>query len=134
MFRTILMAALVGLSIPAIVVANSGEPNLCSTTHAGQCVTPLDWEIGWFWANHPVSVSSCDLFQQRFGSDVWNMCDEIYQAAADAMYDEATAQRTFTLTSKWHRWGGEGSNPCPYEGLDPIIDYENNTFVCATSF
>ena len=134
MKRYVLCMVFFGLICATSVFANSGEPNLCNTTHAGQCKTDKDWQIGWFWANHPPSVSSCDLFQQRYGSDVWNKCDAIYQAAADALYSEADSQRLFSLTSQWHSWGGENSNPCPYEGLDPIVNREDNTFVCATSF
>ena len=131
--KLIALAFLV-LMLVAPALAAEDEPNLCYTTHAGQCTTDSDWQTGWFWANHPPSESSCDLYQQRFGEDAWGVCDDISGSADDSQSSAAESQQLFELTSQWHSWSGEDSNPCPYEGLDPIVNREDNTFVCATSF
>ena len=123
------------LMLVAPALAAEGEANLCYTTHAGQCNTDEDWQVGWFWANHPPGNSSCDLYQQRFGDDAWNMCgDTNSKGSDDSQTSKSESQRLFELTSQWQAMPEDGSSPCPYEGLDPIMNYEDNTFVCATSF
>ena len=132
-------AKLIGLTFLVVlliapVLAAEDEPNLCYTTHAGLCQTDSDWQTGWFWANHPPSQSSCDLYQGLYGNDDWGMCSQFGGSSDDGQPSAAESQQLFELTSQWHAMPDDGSSPCPYEGLDPIMNYEDNTFVCATSF
>ena len=118
------------------------DDNLCYTTYAGACNSDIEWEIGWFWANHEANLDNCSTYQQFYGNsvgDIWGMCAQHQPAAQGAEAEtetesEAQAEYIFFLTSQDHPWHGEGSNPCPVEGLDPIINYEENTFVCGTGF
>ena len=117
--------------------AADDEPNLCFTTHADQCQNDNDWQIGWFWANHPPSESSCDLYGQRFGHDAWGMCSGGANASSDGdekQEQKSEAEHVFELTSEWQSLPEGDAAPCPYEGLDPIIDEEGGSFICATSF
>ena len=138
MHRYMLGLIFIAVALIAPVLAAENEPNLCYTTHAGQCQTDTDWQKGWFWANHPPSVSSCALYHQRFTmGDFWGMCNGINQAddeLDDGGYSGAGVDPAVEYTHTWHALPDDWSTACPWEGLDPIIDYEDNTFICATDF
>ena len=138
MLRTLLRFVIIGLICTISVSADSGEPNICNTTHVGHCYEDVEWQVGWFWANHPPSASSCALYHQRFTmGDFWGMCNGINQAEEEldgGGYSEADSDPQFLRTSRWHALPDDWSTACPWEGLDPIIDYEENTFICATDF
>ena len=138
MLRKLLCFVIIGLIGSSSVIANSGEPNICNTTHVGHCYEDVEWQVGWFWANLPPSSSSCALYHLRFTmGDFWGMCNGINQKSEDdanGSYSEADSDPQFLRTSRWHPLPEDWSTACPWEGLDPIIDYEENTFICATDF
>ena len=119
----------------------SQNNNICYTTHVGHCVEQVEWDAGWYWANNPPSVESCVIYHQLYTmGDFWGMCNgidlpedddyhnnEVHEPVAGGGYEVA-------LTNQWHALPEDGSNPCPWQGLDPIIDYEDGTFICATDF
>lgn len=123
-------------ALPAVAQASeSVSGNICFTQPQYQCDEDIEWQIGYFWANHTPSPESCAHYHQHFDvGDIWGMCEGIQSNGAAAAAEDAKAERLFKLTSQWHAFPGGDSNPCPGEGLDPIMDYENNTFICATSF
>ena len=115
-------------------LAAEQDDNLCYTTQAGNCNTDLEWNVGWYWANNPPSADSCAQYHDIYDSDIWGMCSGIdYENSAYAQ-SQAQIQLAFELTSQSHALPDDDSNPCPFEGLDPIIDYENGTYTCGTSF
>ena len=122
------------LMVIAPVLAAENEPNLCYTTHAGQCQTDTDWQKGWFWANHPPSQSSCDLYQQRFGDDDWGMCGGINGDDDSNQSSDGDSDMFVSRTHSWNPMPEDESTACPWEGVDPIIDYQDNTFICSTDF
>ena len=111
------------------------DDNLCYTTHAGHCYTDLEWQVGWYWANNPPSAESCARYHELYPQgDFWGMCSGINWDTSGTEWSQDQAELAFSLTSQWHELPEDESSACPFEGLDPIIDYENNTYVCATSF
>lgn len=141
MIKTVWRIVFVLLLLAGAVKA-APQDNLCFTTKAGACQSDIEWEIGYFWGHNEVSLDSCSAYFRAFGAsvgDIWGMCasylpDPQGAEAATETDDDANAELVFLLTSRDHPWQGEGSNACPVEGLDPIINYEENTFVCGTSF
>ena len=125
--------------LPAVAQASeTNGGNICFTQPQYQCDEQIEWEIGYFWANHTPSPESCAHYHQHFDiGDIWGMCDGIDAGgagAADTEPSPAQIERAFKLTSQWHAMPDDESSACPFEGLDPIIDYENNTYICGTSF
>ena len=129
----VLLALAICLFIGGAVAAEQDD-NLCFTTHAGQCHTDQDWQVGWFWANNPPSSESCGAYHDIYASDAWGMCDGVSFDSSDKDEEQKEAQRLFELTSQWHEMPEDESSACPHEGLDPIIDYETGTYTCGTSF
>ena len=127
------IAALVGSA-----QSDSSDSNLCFHEMAGTCSTDTEWSIGWFWGTYGVSQASCNQYNQIYGStvgDIWSLCAQFDSEGSQGTTDDyANAELAFTLTSRWHALPASGVEPCPFEGLDPIINYEENTFVCATDF
>ena len=121
---------------------DDSDSNLCYHDMAGQCTTDTEWSIGWFWGTNGVSEGSCKQYNEIYSStvgDIWGMCAEYDNADAEwtaewTEEDQAEAQRFFELTSRWHPMPASGGNPCPGDGMGPIIDYEENTFICASGF
>ena len=134
---------LILLFAPAATSQN--EPNICWTTHVGHCYSDVEWYAGWFWAKYPPSLSSCISYHSIFSmGDFWGMCNGIdlpddTPVAQPPNVDSGGASgsgndQTAALTSQWHALPGNSSDPCPVEGLDPIINYEDGTYICGTSF
>ena len=139
MFRAIAISILLFCIVLVGSAQNdSNDPNLCFHQMAGQCTTDTEWAIGWFWGTYGVSQASCNQYNDIYGStvgDIWGMCAQLANGGAQGTADDdADAERVFLLTSRWHPMPASGAEPCPFEGLDPIINYEDNTFVCATGF
>ena len=114
-----------------------------------------------FWAHNPPSVANCAKYHYHFGGvigDIWGMCNEYgmpdpdsptasrppdnWSNGANAAMAQMgtltpmTPTRTISskLTSEWQPIPPGVTNLCPIVGLDPIINYEENTFLCATGF
>ena len=140
--------------------AESGA-NLCFTTPYYVCYDQIEWEIGSFWAHNPPSVANCAKYHYHFGGvigDIWGMCNEYGMPDPDSPTasrppdngsnganatngangnidaDDADPDYIFKLTSEWQPIPPGVTNLCPIVGLDPIINYEENTFLCATGF
>ena len=115
--------------------AEQQDDNLCYTTHAGHCYEEVEWKIGWYWANNPPSVESCVTYHQLYSmGDFWGMCNGINFETGYNGGSQSEDDYDVSLTNQWHALPEDGSSPCPWEGLDPIIDYDDSTFICATDF
>ena len=154
---TICFLLLIILLLPGLAAAQSSD-NLCYTAFNRACYDDIEWEIGYFWAHNAPSKASCAKYHWTFGDrigDIWGMCNEygmpdpnsptsgsppdngangVNGVNGASGTDDSDADLVFKLTSRWHAITQDQEYLCPVEGLDPIIDYENNTFVCATGF
>ena len=125
-------------------VSSENEPNICYTTHAGHCYTQVEWEAGWFWAHHSVSVATCVKYHGTFTmGDFWGMCNHI-----DLPDDTNSAQPNGASGSSGGSGDGVslhpdyvvtlntsyGSGKCelPPDGVED--DYSYDTSSCMTDF
>ena len=144
MSRTIAALLLLFVVHAAGLATAQNSNNICNTTHVGHCYTDVEWNVGWYWANNPPSIATCVAYHQMFTmGDFWGMCNHLDLPDREqngsnndggANGQSQSDSLAFKLTSQSHEWRESDSNPCPFEGLDPIIDYDNGTFTCATSF
>ncbi len=149
MFRRMALLLFCVFMVSAVGFA---DDNLCHSSKAGHCYDDIEWQIGYFWARNEPSVASCANYHYTFGAvigDIWGFCNEYGMPDPDSPTNArppdngdngangangADADYVFKLTSQSHPMPDGDADPCPVAGLDPIINYEDNTFVCGTSF
>ena len=115
--------------------AEQQDDNICYTTHAGHCVEDLEWQIGWYWANYPPSPQSCAEYHKLYTmGDFWGMCNGIDYDTGDNDGSQSDGDYDVSRTNQWHKLPEDESEACPWQGLDPWIDYDEGTFICVTDF